>query len=69
MFQGNKGYCYIPYDYMANVDYCFDVWTIYKLAHDDSVDYRQVYNDDEDDNDDCDDNRGIEHNEEVSSKE
>ncbi len=25
---GDKGYCYIPYDYMTNPDYCFDCWTV-----------------------------------------
>jgi C1A family cysteine protease len=25
---GDRGYCYIPYDYMANTEYCFDCWTI-----------------------------------------
>jgi hypothetical protein len=70
MFQGDQGYCYIPYDYLANTDYCFDVWTIRKLAtddfgqdhwdNDDSTDYRQA-NDDDNDNDD---NHSIENNDE-----
>ncbi|CAF4628732.1 unnamed protein product, partial [Rotaria sp. Silwood2] len=65
---GDKGYCYIPYDYMTNNDYCFDVWTIRKVATndfgqdhwdtDDFIDYQQNYNPD-DDNDD-DNNRSIE---------
>lgn len=25
---GDRGYCYIPYDYMANRNYCSDCWTI-----------------------------------------
>jgi hypothetical protein len=72
MFQGDQGYCYIPYDYLANTDYCFDVWTIRKLAtddfgqdywdNDDSVDYRQA-NNNGDDNDN-DDNHWIETNDE-----
>lgn len=58
--QGDNGYCYIPYDYLANTDYCFDVWTIRKLEtddfgqdhwdQDDSTDYREM-NDGNDDND------------------
>jgi hypothetical protein len=42
------------------VDYCFDVWTVRKVASDDfgqdhwdqndSIDYRQTQNDDDDDN-------------------
>ncbi len=56
--QGDKGYCYIPYDYIANADYCFDPWTVKKVAgddfgqdhwdQDDSVDYRQSGNNDDD---------------------
>ena len=67
-FQGDKGYCYIPYDYMTNTDLCFDVWTIRKVAtddfgqdhwdNDDSVDYNQNANPDDDDDDD--NNRTIE---------
>ncbi len=34
IFQGDKGYCYIPYDYITNPNYCFDVWTVRKLATD-----------------------------------
>ncbi len=33
-FQGEKGYCYIPYDYMTNPELCFDAWAIRKLAND-----------------------------------
>ncbi|CAF1007465.1 unnamed protein product [Adineta steineri] len=54
---GDKGYCYIPYDYIANSDYCFDVWTVRKMEtddfgqdhwdQDDSTDYRQMSNDDD----------------------
>ncbi|MBW4511469.1 MAG: C1 family peptidase [Scytonematopsis contorta HA4267-MV1] len=25
---GHGGYCYIPYDYLANPEYCFDLWAI-----------------------------------------
>ncbi|CAF1035104.1 unnamed protein product [Rotaria magnacalcarata] len=32
---GDKGYCYIPYGYMTNPDFCFDVWTVRKLTNDD----------------------------------
>ena len=63
-FQGNQGYCYIPYDYLTNSDLCFDVWTIRKVAtddfgqdhwdNDDAVDYRQT-----DDSNFDDDNNSI----------
>ncbi|CAF4046838.1 unnamed protein product [Adineta steineri] len=62
---GDKGYCYIPYDYLSNSDYCFDVWTIRKVEtenlgqdhwdQDDSTDYRQM-----DDGSNNDDDRTIE---------
>ena len=68
VFQGDKGYCYIPYDYLANSEFCFDVWTLRKVAtgdfgqdhwdNDDSTDYRQVDNNDQDN--DNDDNHAIE---------
>jgi C1A family cysteine protease len=29
---GNSGYCFIPYDYLANPDYCFDCWTIRSVS-------------------------------------
>ncbi|CAF4072604.1 unnamed protein product [Adineta steineri] len=32
---GDKGYCYIPYEYLTNSDFCFDVWTIRKVLNDD----------------------------------
>jgi C1A family cysteine protease len=35
---GDRGYCYIPYDYMANPDYCHDAWTI-RRAH--NLDFTQ----------------------------
>ncbi|UJR09186.1 hypothetical protein I4U23_013434 [Adineta vaga] len=48
---GDAGYCYIPYDYMTNPAYCFDVWTIRELEtndmghenwdYDDSIDYQE----------------------------
>lgn len=33
-FQGDHGYCYIPYDYMTNPKYCFDAWAIRQIATD-----------------------------------
>jgi C1A family cysteine protease len=57
--QGDNGYCYIPYEYMTNPNFCFDVWTIRQLAsddfgqehwdNDDSINYYQV-DEDPDDN-------------------
>ena len=32
--QGDKGYCYIPYEYMTNPELCFDAWAVRKLAKD-----------------------------------
>lgn len=32
-FQGDKGYCYIPYDYITDEKFCFDAWAIRKLAN------------------------------------
>ncbi len=29
---GDNGYCFIPYDYLANPDYCFDCWTIRSVS-------------------------------------
>jgi C1A family cysteine protease len=29
---GDQGYCYIPYDYMANPEYCWDCWTIQAVS-------------------------------------
>ncbi|UJR09188.1 hypothetical protein I4U23_013436 [Adineta vaga] len=73
---GDVGYCYIPYDYMTNPDYCFDVWSIRRLENDDlghdnwdyndNVDYRQkpekdtADNDNDDDDNDNDDNHIVE---------
>ena len=61
LLQGDKGYCYIPYDYITNSDLCFDVWTIRKVDtddfgqdhwdNDDSTDYRQTDNPDIGDDD------------------
>lgn len=34
-FQGDHGYCYIPYEYMTNPQLCFDLWTIRQIANDD----------------------------------
>jgi hypothetical protein len=57
--QGDNGYCYIPYEYMTNPNFCFDVWTIRQLAsddfgqehwdNDDSINYYQT-DEDPDDN-------------------
>jgi hypothetical protein len=33
-FQGDKGYCYIPYDYMTDALFCSDVWTVRQLQID-----------------------------------
>lgn len=51
-FQGDQGYCYIPYEYMTNPELCSDLWTIRKIANsgfdreywhfDDLVDYSDV---------------------------
>jgi hypothetical protein len=35
---GERGYCYIPYDYMTDPDYCHDAWTI-RRAH--NLDFTQ----------------------------
>ena len=35
---GDRGYCYIPYDYMTNPDHCHDAWTI-RVAH--NLDFTQ----------------------------
>ncbi|MBD2537685.1 C1 family peptidase [Coleofasciculus sp. FACHB-SPT36] len=42
---GDKGYCYIPYDYMTNPEYCDDCWTIRSVT---DLDYsRGVWSDDD----------------------
>lgn len=28
ILQGDRGYCYIPYKYMANNEYCDEVWAV-----------------------------------------
>ena len=33
--QGDQGYCYIPYDYMTNAEFCFDAWAIRQIAAND----------------------------------
>jgi len=63
MFQGDKGYCYIPYKYVTNSEYCFDVWTVRQLTTDDfgqehwdtvdSVDFQQCNNNDDENNNDA----------------
>ena len=35
VFQGDQGYCYIPYEYLTDANLCFDVWTIRQIATDD----------------------------------
>ena len=30
---GDKGYCYIPYDYMTDSNLASDIWTIRKTSH------------------------------------
>ncbi|CAF3440069.1 unnamed protein product [Rotaria sp. Silwood2] len=30
---GDKGYCYMPYDYLTHQTYCFDVWAIHELVN------------------------------------
>ena len=35
---GHGGYCYVPYDYLTNPDYCHDAWTI-RRAH--NLDFSQ----------------------------
>ncbi|CAF1299405.1 unnamed protein product, partial [Rotaria sp. Silwood1] len=32
---GDKGYCYIPYEYMANPNYCYQIWAIRNAEIDD----------------------------------
>ncbi|CAF1147020.1 unnamed protein product [Rotaria sordida] len=59
---GDKGYCYIPYDYMTNSNFCFDAWTIRQVENDDichehwdnddSIDYQSKTGENDDDNDD-----------------
>ncbi|CAF0778658.1 unnamed protein product [Adineta ricciae] len=61
---GDRGYCYIPYDYLTDSDLCFDVWTIRKVSnndfgkenwdYNDEIDYQNIdnYNYDEDNSDD-----------------
>ncbi len=70
MLQGDKGYCYIPYGYMTDSDFCFDLWTVRQLEtndmghehwdEDDSVDYQQDDEEDDDDDDDDDDDNDCE---------
>ena len=50
--QGDRGYCYIPYDHITDSSRCFDVWIVRKVAtdyfgqdhwnSDDLVDYREM---------------------------
>ena len=34
MFQGDNGYCYIPYDYMCNTKHCLDLHAIKTISDD-----------------------------------
>ncbi|CAF5185474.1 unnamed protein product, partial [Rotaria sp. Silwood1] len=62
-YWGDDGYCYIPYDYMANPDLSFQVYAVRQaetddIGHeywikDDSINYHPDIID-EDDDDDCD---------------
>ncbi|CAF1651549.1 unnamed protein product [Adineta ricciae] len=45
---GDRGYCYIPYDYMTDADLCFDAWTIRKVPNDDFGQSHWDYNDEVD---------------------
>ena len=29
---GREGYCYIPYDYLANPEYCWDCWAVHNVT-------------------------------------
>ncbi|CAF1205494.1 unnamed protein product [Didymodactylos carnosus] len=70
---GDRGYCYIPYDYLTNSELCFDSWTIRKISNndfgsdhwdnEDSIDYSQANNWNDNDNIYDEDNNGrtIEH--------
>ncbi|CAF0921579.1 unnamed protein product [Adineta ricciae] len=31
---GDKGYCYVPYEYMTDPNLCFDLWTIRRISND-----------------------------------
>lgn len=42
---GDKGYCYMPYAYLADPSLCFDVWVIRKLATDDFSHERWSFDD------------------------
>jgi len=56
---GDRGYCYIPYDYMTNPEYCWDCWTIKGVSELDFTPEEMWYDDDEidleDDGEDDDD--------------
>jgi len=55
---GDKGYCYIPYDYMTNDELCFDCWAIKQVTDLDfssgieSNDDDDLYSEDDDDEED-----------------
>ncbi|CAF3895127.1 unnamed protein product [Rotaria sordida] len=70
---GDKGYCYVPYDYMTNKGLCNDAWTVKKLAVDDmgtdvwedEDDVNYLEDDEEDEEEEDDDDADIEDVEEV----
>lgn len=43
---GDRGYCYIPYDYLANPEYCGDCWSIQSVS---DLDFSADISDEEDD--------------------
>ncbi|CAF1374106.1 unnamed protein product [Adineta steineri] len=62
---GDRGYCYIPYDYLGSTDLCNSAWTVKNLGiakmtqegwqEDDEVDYLDDGDEEEDDDDDDED--------------
>ncbi|UJR16764.1 hypothetical protein I4U23_003664 [Adineta vaga] len=71
---GDRGYCYIPYDYIGNSDLCDSAWTVKKLGvatmgnegweDEDEEDYLEDDDEEEDDDDEDDDDADIEEVEE-----
>ncbi|CAF3398712.1 unnamed protein product [Rotaria socialis] len=59
---GHQGYCYIPYDYMTDSDFCFDPWTVRKLETDDMG--HEHWDDEDDDEDEDEDDEDEEEEEE-----
>ncbi|CAF4012283.1 unnamed protein product [Adineta steineri] len=62
---GVKGYCYIPYSYMSDPDFCWDPWAVRKLEtndmgndhwdDDDDNEYEEEEDEDDDEDDEDDD--------------